>query len=161
MSEFALLPTSAWVAGLVGLALAWLVYFYVRSQPAGNERMQEIQNLVHEGAMAFLRREYMYLLPFLAVVAVLLGVIIGWSTAMAYVGGGVCSVLAGLFGMESATRANARTSEAPAARARPWHFASPSIAARSWVSPSPAWGSWASAWCSRRHSPCSWRLGWG
>ncbi|MFQ6097638.1 MAG: sodium-translocating pyrophosphatase, partial [Armatimonadota bacterium] len=57
-------------------------------------------------------REYTYLVPFLAVVAALLGITIGWSTALAYLGGGTCSILAGFFGMKSATRANARTSEA-------------------------------------------------
>jgi K(+)-stimulated pyrophosphate-energized sodium pump len=58
----------------------------------------------------------MYLAPFLAIVAILLGVVIGWSTALAYIGGGICSVLAGFFGMKSATRANARTSEAARAK---------------------------------------------
>ncbi|MFQ6046520.1 MAG: sodium-translocating pyrophosphatase, partial [Gemmatimonadales bacterium] len=84
----------------------------MRRHSAGNERMREIQELVHEGAMAFLKREYTYLVPFLAVVAALLGITIGWSTALAYLGGGTCSILAGFFGMKSATRANARTSEA-------------------------------------------------
>jgi K(+)-stimulated pyrophosphate-energized sodium pump len=112
VSKFAYLPTSAIVAGFVGLVIAWVTYLYVRRQPAGSEKMQEIQDMVHDGAMTFLRREYMYLLPFLAIVAVLLGIVIGWSTSFAYIGGGVCSVLAGFFGMKSATRANVRTSEA-------------------------------------------------
>jgi K(+)-stimulated pyrophosphate-energized sodium pump len=62
--------------------------------------------------MAFLRREYTALLPFLVVIAALLAWLIGWATAVAYLGGGVCSVLAGYFGMQAATRANSRTSEA-------------------------------------------------
>jgi len=112
VSQFAYLPASAIVAGFVGLVIAWVTYLYVRRQPAGNEKMQEIQDMIHDGAMAFLRREYMYLLPFLAIIAVLLGIVIGWPTSFAYIGGGICSVLAGFFGMKSATRANARTSEA-------------------------------------------------
>jgi len=68
--------------------------------------------MIHDGAMAFLKREYMYLLPFLAVVAALLATVIGWPTAVAYLGGGISSILAGLFGMQAATSANARTSEA-------------------------------------------------
>jgi K(+)-stimulated pyrophosphate-energized sodium pump len=74
--------------------------------------MQELMGLVQTGAMAFLRREYMALLPFLAVIAALLAWLIGWPTAVAYLGGGLCSVLAGFFGMKAATQANARTSEA-------------------------------------------------
>jgi K(+)-stimulated pyrophosphate-energized sodium pump len=116
VSQFAFLPTSAIIAGLAGLVIAWAIYWYVTRQSAGNDTMREIQDMVHTGAMAFLRREYMYLAPFLGIVAVLLGVVIGWSTALAYVGGGICSVLAGFFGMKSATRANARTSEAARAK---------------------------------------------
>jgi K(+)-stimulated pyrophosphate-energized sodium pump len=116
VSQFAFLPTSAIGAGLLGLVIAWVIYSYVTRQSAGNDTMRGIQDMVHAGAMAFLRREYMYLAPFLAIVAVLLGVVIGWSTALAYIGGGICSVLAGFFGMKSATRANARTSEAARAK---------------------------------------------
>jgi K(+)-stimulated pyrophosphate-energized sodium pump len=103
---------SAIVAGAAGLVIAWLTFEYNRRQPAGNEKMQEIQAMVQAGAMAFLRREYTYLVPFLGIVAVLLGVLIGWPTAIAYLGGGTCSILAGFFGMSAATRANSRTSEA-------------------------------------------------
>jgi K(+)-stimulated pyrophosphate-energized sodium pump len=107
---------SAIVAGVVGLVIAWLTFEYIRRQPVGNEKMQEIQSMVQAGAMAFLRREYTYLIPFLAIVAVLLGLLIGWSTSIAYLGGGICSILAGFFGMSAATRANSRTSEAARAK---------------------------------------------
>ncbi len=116
MSDFAFLPMSAIVAGAVGLVIAWLTFEYIRRQPVGNEKMQEIQSMVQAGAMAFLRREYTYLIPFLAIVAVVLGVLIGWSTSIAYLSGGICSILAGFFGMSAATRANSRTSEAARAK---------------------------------------------
>src|SRR5439155_2606809 len=60
----------------------------------------------------FLKREYTVLLPFIAVVAGLLAWAIGWRTGVAYVAGGLCSILAGLFGMRAATHANVRTAEA-------------------------------------------------
>ena len=116
MSQFAFLPMSAIAAGMVGLVIAWITFGYIRRQSAGSDRMREIQDMVHAGAMAFLKREYMYLLPFLAIVAALLAIMIGWPTAVAYVGGGLCSILAGLFGMQAATSANARTSEAARAK---------------------------------------------
>jgi len=106
------LPLIAIVAGVVGLLTAWLTYAYVRKQPAGGELMREIAGLIQTGAMAFLRREYTALLPFLVVIAGLLTWLIGWRTGAAYLGGGICSVLAGFFGMSAATRANSRTSEA-------------------------------------------------
>ena len=73
MSEFGFLPPTAVGAGIAGLALAWVTYLYVKSQPPGNEMMQELGAAIHTGAMTLLKREYSYLLPFLVVVAVLLG----------------------------------------------------------------------------------------
>jgi K(+)-stimulated pyrophosphate-energized sodium pump len=98
--------------GLAGLAAAWIIYLYVRSQPAGNALMQEISEAIHDGAMVYLRRQYLVLAVFMLVVALLLGLAIGRWTAIAYLGGAVCSMLAGFFGMKAATRANVRTSEA-------------------------------------------------
>ncbi|CAN5700649.1 sodium-translocating pyrophosphatase [soil metagenome] len=106
------LAGSAWWIGLVGLAAAMLVYRSIIARSAGSDVMQEIADRIHEGAMAFLKREYMVLVPFLFLVAALLAWAIGPRTAMAYLGGGFCSILAGLAGMQAATRANVRTSEA-------------------------------------------------
>ncbi len=112
MTDFSFLPIAAIAAGVAGLIIAWITYLYVRRQSPGNELMQELMELVHDGAMTFLRREYSILIPFLAVIAILLGLAIGWNTAAAYLGGGICSIIAGFSGMKAATRANARTSEA-------------------------------------------------
>lgn len=98
--------------GLGGLAFALLVFFWVRSQPAGSEKMLELADAIHSGAMAFLRREYSVLIPFVVVVAGMLYLLIGGRTAAAYVFGAVCSILAGFLGMQAATRANVRTTEA-------------------------------------------------
>ena len=106
MSSFGFLPLSAVGAGVAGLIMAFLTYGYVRRQSPGNDIMVDIAQQIHTGAMTFLRREYSYLLPFLVVVAALLGFAVGWNTAIAYMFGGICSILAGLFGMQSATQAN-------------------------------------------------------
>jgi len=102
----------AWVFGVVGLVIAGLIYNYVKSQPAGNEVMVDLGEQIHDGAMAFLRREYSVLAVFVAIVAGLLFLAIGPATAGAYVYGAVASVFAGFFGMKAATRANVRTSAA-------------------------------------------------
>jgi K(+)-stimulated pyrophosphate-energized sodium pump len=101
---------SAW--GLLGLLVAWGIYAYLKKQPAGNDVMRDLAEQIQTGAMAFLRREYSVLIPFIVVVAVLLGLAVGWRTGAAYVGGALCSILAGFFGMSAATKANVRTSEA-------------------------------------------------
>src|SRR5215510_11490230 len=74
--------------------------------------MTEIAAAIHAGAMAFLRREYSILAAFIVVVAVLLSIAISQYTALAFVAGAVCSMLAGFVGMKAATKANVRTAEA-------------------------------------------------
>jgi K(+)-stimulated pyrophosphate-energized sodium pump len=103
-----------WAAlgGLAGLVVALLVYVYVRGQSSGSEAMGSLAGLIEAGSMAFLRREYTVLLPFLLIVAALLSYAIGYRTGLAYIFGGFCSVLAGFAGMKSATKANVRTAEA-------------------------------------------------
>ena len=98
--------------GVIGLFFAFGLFSYVKSQPAGTDQMREIADAIHSGAMTFLRREYTVLLPFVAAVAITLYLLIGGRTAAAYVFGAFCSILAGLFGMQAATKANVRTSEA-------------------------------------------------
>jgi K(+)-stimulated pyrophosphate-energized sodium pump len=100
------------VTGLVGLLVALGLYLSIVKQSAGSELMRGIADQIQEGAMAFLRREYSVLSVFVVVVAILLGVSLQWETALAFVSGGLCSVLAGLFGMKAATKANVRTAEA-------------------------------------------------
>jgi K(+)-stimulated pyrophosphate-energized sodium pump len=98
--------------GLIGLAFSFGLYGYVKSQPVGNDVMSDLADQIHAGAMAFLRREYTILVPFVIVVAGLLFWLVGPRTSVAYGLGAVCSILAGFFGMQAATKANVRTSEA-------------------------------------------------
>ncbi|HET7343863.1 MAG TPA: sodium-translocating pyrophosphatase [Methylomirabilota bacterium] len=100
------------VVGLLGLLMAWGVYRWVVAQPAGSAAMTAIADQIHTGAMAFLRREYSILVWFILLVAAALGVAIHPFTALAFVAGGACSMLAGFFGMKAATRANVRTANA-------------------------------------------------
>ena len=102
------------VLGLVVLIYAYIVYREIKSLPVGNDKMKEISSAIEEGAMVFLNREYRIIGIFVAVVFVLLGFFITWPTAVAYLGGAICSVLAGFFGMKSATKANVRTAQAAA-----------------------------------------------
>ena len=102
----------SWVLGVVGLLGALGTYNYVKGQSVGTEAMSALADEIHDGAMAFLRREYTVLAVFVAIVAVLLFIAIGQSTAIAYIAGALSSVFAGFFGMKAATRANVRTSAA-------------------------------------------------
>ncbi len=106
------LSTYSWALGLVGLAIAFASYRSLMTRSPGNEMMSALSESIHSGAMAFLKAEYSILVPFVGLVAVLLGFAVDGRTALAFVAGAVCSIAAGLFGMEAATRANVRTSEA-------------------------------------------------
>ena len=98
--------------GLGGLICAGIVYAINNRRSPGNERMQELSDLIRTGAMTFLKREYRILFVFVAIVAALILWKLNSQTAICFVSGAACSVLAGLIGMQSATRANARTTEA-------------------------------------------------
>ena len=74
--------------------------------------MEAVANSIYEGAMAFLKREYQILFVFVLVVALLVGWQLGVETAIAFLSGALCSILAGFLGMKAATRANVRTAQA-------------------------------------------------
>ena len=68
------------VAGGIALLFAVAMAVRVLTADQGNQRMQEIGDAIREGANAFLRREYLALVPFVIVVAGVLGVLIDWHT---------------------------------------------------------------------------------
>jgi K(+)-stimulated pyrophosphate-energized sodium pump len=106
--------------GFFGLIIAWKLFESVDDEPAGNEKMTEIADAIHEGAMVFLSREYKMLGYFVGAVFLLLlvlisvqnGLWIGFWTAISYAVGAGCSMLAGFFGMNAATTSGVRTSQA-------------------------------------------------
>lgn len=102
------------IVGILGLIAAFYIYSSLKKEPDGNEKMRDIASAIHEGAMAFLFREYRVLAVFVAIVMVLMLIApdLGWKTMVSFVFGALCSVAAGYFGMQSATKANVRTSEA-------------------------------------------------
>ena len=98
--------------GLLGLGIALVLYMLIVRRPAGNDRMLELADTIHTGAMAFLKREYSILVVFVLLVGGLLAWRLNVQTAICFFSGAVCSVLAGVIGMKAATKANVRTTEA-------------------------------------------------
>lgn len=109
------------LTGAVALFFAFYLVSRISRQSAGNIRMQDIAKAIHEGAMAFLFREYRTLAVFVLAVAALIFITgtltpgaesLQPETAIAFVIGACCSVLAGYIGMNVATKANVRTANA-------------------------------------------------
>ena len=98
--------------GLIGMLIAVLTYFGIMRKPAGNDLMRKIGDKVHHGAFVFLRREYQIIAVFIVGVFVALWLALSIWTAVAFLSGALCSMTAGLLGMQAATRSNNRTTQA-------------------------------------------------
>src|SRR3972149_5478023 len=132
-----LIPVAGVAAVLFALWLAWDVL----RRDTGTEAMQEIADMIFEGAMAFLRRQYRTIAIMAVVTAVAIFVIVGgvsegvkeivrgeegigfgdtvvqrWEeallTGIAFLVGATASALAGFVGMYISVRSNLRTAAA-------------------------------------------------
>jgi len=118
------------VASVVSIGVALYLFFWVKRQPPGTEKAQEVASWIREGAQTYLKRLYLAL----TIVAVILGFIIavvfsfdlneiasgqagitpinGIRMAVAFNSGALCSAIAGYMGMAVAVEANVRTATA-------------------------------------------------
>lgn len=104
--------------GILGLVVMAIQSAWVTKQPTGEANMVELSNYIAEGAMAFLKAEWKILTYF----AIIAAIILGWSgtlvetsspvIAISFLIGAVLSATAGYFGMNIATKANVRTTQA-------------------------------------------------
>ncbi|MGB6370786.1 MAG: sodium-translocating pyrophosphatase [Atribacterota bacterium] len=100
------------LSGIIALIFAAFLSLKVIREKPGNELMKEISNMIEQGAMTFLKREYSVLVFFIIVVSLILGWVRSPITSLSFVVGAICSGLAGLTGMKIATKANSRTAHA-------------------------------------------------
>ena len=98
--------------GIAGMVVAVLTYFSIMRKPAGNELMQKLCDKIHDGAFVFMRREYQIIAVFIVVVFTVLSLTLSIWTAVAFLSGALCSMTAGLLGMQASTRSNSRTTQA-------------------------------------------------
>ncbi|HKM40983.1 MAG TPA: sodium-translocating pyrophosphatase [Methanocorpusculum sp.] len=100
------------ICAVIGLLFALYSFSKVMKEQPGDEKMQKIAAAIHLGAMVFLRRQYSAIGAFVIVMAIILAVLISPWAALCYIIGAALSVCAGFIGMQSATRANVRTTNA-------------------------------------------------
>ena len=67
------------VAGAIGLLTAVILSRRVLKQPTGNETVTGIGELIQQGAMAFLKREYMILSIFVVAIFIILSILIDYN----------------------------------------------------------------------------------
>ncbi len=105
------------IFGILALLFTFWKSAWVKNQEVGTEKMARIAKSISDGAMAFLKAEYKILSIFVVAVAILLAISGNTENssplvALSFVVGAVCSALAGYIGMQVATKANVRTTNA-------------------------------------------------
>jgi len=104
--------------GIFGIIVMAVKSAWVTKQDAGDENMQRLSGYIADGAMAFLKAEWKVLGYFSAIAAILLaysGTLVetsSWVISISFVIGAFTSALAGYIGMNIATKANVRTTQA-------------------------------------------------
>jgi K(+)-stimulated pyrophosphate-energized sodium pump len=98
--------------GVAAVAFAVVLIYLVLKAPAGTEQMREIASAIQEGAAAYLNRQYTVIAIIGVIVAIIIGISLGWATAVLYMVGAALSAAAGYVGMNISVRANVRTAEA-------------------------------------------------
>lgn len=99
---------------VIALVFSAMMYLRVKREPEGSQEMDEISGAVQKGANAYLKRQYLGVILFFAIVFVVLlimafGGYLSFFTPFAFVTGGFFSGLSGFIGMKTATMANCRT----------------------------------------------------
>ena len=107
--------TISMLCAVAGLVFAFFLILAVSKASPGNARMQEIAAAIQEGAKAYLNRQVITISAIAAVIFVLLFLFMkdgAGATAVGFLIGAFCSLVAGYIGMRIAVLANVRTTQA-------------------------------------------------
>ena len=105
------------IGSLIALAFSFIKFRKVHAAPKGTPEMAKISEAISNGANAYLKRQYLgvlifFAVIFLAMVCMAFAGMLSWFTPFAFLTGGFFSGLAGFVGMRTATMANCRTANA-------------------------------------------------
>lgn len=97
------------VAGSIGLAVVFYLFNRIKQITVDHPKAAKISGAIRQGAMTFLREEYLVISYVIIMVAALLAISQNYASAIVFVAGALLSMTAGLIGMRAATLANVRT----------------------------------------------------
>jgi len=123
-----------WVIPIAGVAAVLFAAYLTRDvlrRDTGTDAMRDVASTIHEGAVAFIKRQYSTIAVLALVGAVIIGVVIYFvetpdvadvpelaggpialMTAVAFLVGAACSMASGIIGMYISVRSNVRTAAA-------------------------------------------------
>jgi K(+)-stimulated pyrophosphate-energized sodium pump len=110
---------AALVLGGLAIITAIILAVKVRALPTGTDLMREIAAAVEEGAKAYLSRQIKTISAIAVVLLILIGIFKDIPTALGFLIGATCSLLAGFIGMRVAVISNIRTAQAATIGANP------------------------------------------
>jgi K(+)-stimulated pyrophosphate-energized sodium pump len=99
-------------SGLFAVIYGSIFAFIISKAPSGNDKMREIALAIQDGAVAYLKRQYMAIAMVGLVLAIFLQIFLSWHCTLGFIIGAVLSSVAGFLGMHVSIRANVRTAEA-------------------------------------------------
>lgn len=105
-------PSIFWlapIAGVIAIITSLLLMRKITKMSPGGPKAVEVADAIRVGAFAFLKRQYKTIAYITAVLFIVLWVVLGMNTAVAFLVGAVASLAAGYIAMDNATRANVRT----------------------------------------------------
>ena len=119
------------IAGLVAILMAAYLTYDVLRRDKGTKAMQDVAAMIYEGAIAFMKRQYLTIAILAIVGALVISLVlwqlsftdidgngtvdatdkmgVAWRTGVAFLVGAFCSALAGIVGMLISVKANLRT----------------------------------------------------
>jgi K(+)-stimulated pyrophosphate-energized sodium pump len=119
------------IAGIIAILFALYLARDVLSRDKGPQAMQDVGDIIREGADAFVKRQYTTIAILAVVASVVIGLVIAWVetpdvadvrelaglpigglTAFAFLVGAACSMASGIIGMTVSVRSNVRTAAA-------------------------------------------------